>query len=211
MTSEYSDLGGFAPIIDETGKITGYKTTVGGADTVFPFNGGKDQLYAALQYSGLVNASMTFEQMLQALSVRFPPSNNLLSKLTFSITGNTVRNGFKFEANGYGGAGSKSGTVTSTQFDITNYDKLKLQGTLYASGPDFGEGGSATLYLKGNNINIELGKAYKNPYISSPTVVQTSLINKDISLYSGNVYLYAVLDTYNGISSVTLNSVVLSN
>lgn len=34
-----SDLGGFTPVIDETGKITGYKTTVGGADTVFPFKG----------------------------------------------------------------------------------------------------------------------------------------------------------------------------
>lgn len=31
-------LGGFAPIIDKaTGQITGYKTTIGGADTVFPF------------------------------------------------------------------------------------------------------------------------------------------------------------------------------
>ena len=33
-----NNLGGFTPIIDETGKITGYKTSVGGADTVFPFN-----------------------------------------------------------------------------------------------------------------------------------------------------------------------------
>ena len=32
-------MGGFLPIIDPTtGKITGYKTDVGGADTVFPFN-----------------------------------------------------------------------------------------------------------------------------------------------------------------------------
>lgn len=30
---------GFEPVIDEnTGKITGYKTAVGGADTVFPFS-----------------------------------------------------------------------------------------------------------------------------------------------------------------------------
>lgn len=35
------NLGGFTPIIDETGKITGYKTSVGGADTVFPFSSGK--------------------------------------------------------------------------------------------------------------------------------------------------------------------------
>ncbi len=31
-----TNLGGFAPVIDETGRITGYKTTAG-ADTVFPF------------------------------------------------------------------------------------------------------------------------------------------------------------------------------
>ena len=32
-----NSLGGFTPIIDDTGKITGYKTKVG-ADTVFPFS-----------------------------------------------------------------------------------------------------------------------------------------------------------------------------
>ena len=34
------NLQGFAPVLDETGKITGYKTTLGGADTVFPFSSG---------------------------------------------------------------------------------------------------------------------------------------------------------------------------
>ena len=37
LTRQSETLGGFTPVIDETGKITGYKTTVGGADTVFPF------------------------------------------------------------------------------------------------------------------------------------------------------------------------------
>ena len=35
----YNNLKGFEPILDSTGKITGYKTSVGGADTVFPFPG----------------------------------------------------------------------------------------------------------------------------------------------------------------------------
>ena len=35
------NLKGFEPILDDTGKITGYKTNVGGADTVFPFSSGK--------------------------------------------------------------------------------------------------------------------------------------------------------------------------
>lgn len=38
LTSISTNLGGFTPIIDEAGKITGYKTTIGGADTVFPFS-----------------------------------------------------------------------------------------------------------------------------------------------------------------------------
>lgn len=37
VNSSLIDLGGFTPVIDETGKITGYKTKVG-ADTVFPFS-----------------------------------------------------------------------------------------------------------------------------------------------------------------------------
>ncbi|MEY8324487.1 hypothetical protein AALB47_11325 [Lachnospiraceae bacterium 54-11] len=39
------NLQGFTPVIDEnTGKMTGYKTTIGGADTVFPFTGNGLQL-----------------------------------------------------------------------------------------------------------------------------------------------------------------------
>lgn len=43
------NLGGFTPVIDETGKVTGYKTNVGGADTVFPFSSGKDIVYIGVQ------------------------------------------------------------------------------------------------------------------------------------------------------------------
>lgn len=34
----FSKLKGFEPVLDSSGKMTGYKTTVGGADTVFPFS-----------------------------------------------------------------------------------------------------------------------------------------------------------------------------
>lgn len=40
IESVNSSLKGFEPVLDETGKITGYKTEIGGADTVFPFSGG---------------------------------------------------------------------------------------------------------------------------------------------------------------------------
>lgn len=42
LNNSLTDLGGFKPVIDETtGEITGYKTMIGGADTVFPFKSGK--------------------------------------------------------------------------------------------------------------------------------------------------------------------------
>lgn len=38
LNDKIETLGGFTPVIDETtGKMTGYTTTIGGADTVFPF------------------------------------------------------------------------------------------------------------------------------------------------------------------------------
>ncbi len=52
------DLGGFKPVIDDsTGQITGYKTGIGGADTVFPFSSKYktliqgDYVYGILQYN----------------------------------------------------------------------------------------------------------------------------------------------------------------
>ena len=33
-----NNLKGFIPVLDDNGKIIGYKTSVGGADTVFPFS-----------------------------------------------------------------------------------------------------------------------------------------------------------------------------
>lgn len=39
LSDSLQTLGGFTPVIDSTtGEITGYKTTIGGADTVFPFS-----------------------------------------------------------------------------------------------------------------------------------------------------------------------------
>ena len=51
-------LKGFTPIVDSTGKITGYKTKAG-ADTVFPFSGAK-RFTEAYKYSAHAN-SLNYE------------------------------------------------------------------------------------------------------------------------------------------------------
>lgn len=79
-------LGGFTPVIDETGKITGYTTSVGGADTVFPFSeGGKEKLYNALRYSNFgLTEDMTFDEMCDVLARLYPAELNLLTSDYFT-------------------------------------------------------------------------------------------------------------------------------
>lgn len=45
---------------------------------MFPFSGGKDALYQALQHSGFVTADMTFEQMCSVLAQKYPAYFELL-------------------------------------------------------------------------------------------------------------------------------------
>ena len=64
--------------VTEDGKYGYIVTDSEGADTVIPFSN-KDELYEALQYSGLVTEDMTYEEMLEALSAKFPAKLNLYS------------------------------------------------------------------------------------------------------------------------------------
>ena len=72
-----NNLGGFTPVIDDTGKITGYKTTLGGADTVFPFS---SKSCSFLFCSTSSNNTAKFG------SINFNDNNNIiLSAVTFGI------------------------------------------------------------------------------------------------------------------------------
>lgn len=51
-------LAGFEPILDATGKINGYKTDLGGADTVFPFHVGFKKAKITLRYTVALNYSV---------------------------------------------------------------------------------------------------------------------------------------------------------
>ena len=69
LINSLTDLGGFKPVIDETtGEITGYKTTIGGADTVFPFSSSEVSI-------SFVSGNATTSN----LSIPFTPSCDLSS------------------------------------------------------------------------------------------------------------------------------------
>lgn len=80
LYSEITTPEGYIFVYDYQDGKFGYNTsTTRGADTFHPFRNGGDEevarskLYAAMQYSGKVNSSMTFDYMCQILSEMFSP------------------------------------------------------------------------------------------------------------------------------------------
>ena len=57
-----SNLKGFEPVLDDSGKITGYKTDLGGADTVFPFSqmSNIELLYAGHYGNSIYGSTYTY-------------------------------------------------------------------------------------------------------------------------------------------------------
>lgn len=80
-----SNLGGFTPIIDETGKITGYKTTVGGADTVFPFK--KTALYDFYTEADTIWLSKTTGDSLDYSNRTYVRKNNIPCVFIHNVEG----------------------------------------------------------------------------------------------------------------------------
>ena len=93
LNDSLSALGGFEPIIDTaTGKITGYKTAIGGADTVFPFSGDAEFAYFVMSLyeknnSGFIlckgnyislknNASTIITENYVGNRIKYAPINN---------------------------------------------------------------------------------------------------------------------------------------
>ena len=135
-------MGGFTPIIDSTGKITGYKTKAG-ADTVFPFK--SVFTIPTLALSSSCNSYDFFGQLFGTFTV----NTEGYEKLTISSVETRLTSSPQITWNGHPIVKLKSGdTVISTlangatnlSFDISSYDSI----TIYV-GDGLGVGLSATL------------------------------------------------------------------
>lgn len=95
---EFDTLKGFEPILDSTGKIIGYKTDIGGADTVFPFSTG-DSIYlgtnspvdVSVIYSGYHNLTASdfvigAKSSFASLQANSPASGNYYKTLNFNVS-----------------------------------------------------------------------------------------------------------------------------
>ena len=128
------NLGGFTPIIDDTGKITGYKTSVGGADTVFPFS--------RLEY--VYNEGKFFD---------------LITTFEYKTTNKTKVLNFNEDHIQIGGKGESGGTylytvvATDKSIDLTDYSYMLILGTIY--GNTFTGNGDNELYIGKIQVGFE--------------------------------------------------------
>lgn len=144
-------LGGFTPIINDAGKITGYKTSVGGADTVFPFSG--------LEY---VYDKGTFY--------------NLISTFEYKTTNKTKVLNFNTDHIQIGAKGESGGTYLYTvasadkSIDFTDYSYMLILGTIYGN-----------TYAANNNElypgKIEIG--FEDANTATTFTVNEFITNKD--------------------------------
>lgn len=161
ITGLYSDLGGFNPIVDETtGKITGYKTTIGGADTVFPFSEiDKNALLEALSASGLnITADSTPEEIYDKLSAAiFIPQgqiwpDSLANEYSWSVS-------FSFGGERWGWSSNYGDTYTQT---VTF--TLKKDGSLYSR---------SSISYSGDNFYTNYISSYSKAIESLPSVLKS--------------------------------------
>ena len=153
-----NSLGGFTPIIDGTGKITGYKTKVG-ADTVFPF-------------SSVTNGTFTFIN---------GGSSNVVD------TGLSDINGFVYFGNssdkGWAFAGSYLKNVDSTISNLLGNTAMSESSTeghnvtgsfLVTSSGATRKTGGDDFFIRIDKIND--GKVYFTATASSPSMNQLSVM-----------------------------------
>lgn len=88
-----NNLKGFTPIVDDTGKITGYKTQAG-ADTVFPFNNNKS---ISVRATGGVVWNTSNDTWTCKVTIQLKHEDEILLSLT--------SNGNTFGPNNWGGGG----------------------------------------------------------------------------------------------------------
>ena len=98
-----NSLGGFTPIIDSTGKITGYKTKAG-ADTVFPFKSAEIQtmtftgISKTIEFDEPPSMFVVYNNTNKGISAFYGAINDVQGGYGTSLTKNTDTN-FTFKDN----------------------------------------------------------------------------------------------------------------
>lgn len=194
--------------VTEDGKYGYIVTDSEGADTVIPFRN-KDELYEALQYSGLVTEDMTYEEMLAALSAKYPAKLNLYSGTaneagfkgvactTWPWTPQkaTVSVGAVLTISGSSGGGACAFSAASNLVDFTSWKKLIFTHT--SSIPRSTDYDRIKLVIAKSlpSVNMAAALSYQLVAVNNVLSVTGSQVELDVSSLSGTYYIVIELQT----------------
>lgn len=131
LGEQNKNLGGFTPVIDEeTGEITGYTTTIGGADTVFPFISNMSKLFSNYSFNSTNNV----------LNFNISAYSKIKYTCTSKVSTADINPfGVAKTVNGAGGSYMRLGEATGTyEVDVSAYKYLFID-VGYKSFPKFSE------------------------------------------------------------------------
>lgn len=205
--------------VNSNGEYGYIITNPAGADTVIPFSSEASyaaSLYNALKPSGLVNANMTFNQLIAVVASQNPTTYSLIrSGWTVGTAGGAITP----SASSNGSAvtlkiASQTGMnayayYTSPAINISSFKTLTLQGSSYkVTGNPYGSDDYRPKVKLLNASGAEVTTLYAHPNYDKGNTTYTINTSYNCSSLSGNYYLRLQLFSYSATDSTNVGSYI---
>lgn len=205
--------------VNSNGEYGYIITNPAGADTVIPFSSEASyaaSLYNALKPSGLVNANMTFNQLIAVVASQNPTTYSLIrSGWTVGTAGGAITP----SASSNGSAvtlkiASQTGMnayayYTSPAINLSSFKTLTLQGSSYkVTGNPYGSDDYRPKVKLLNASGAEVTTLYAHPNYDKENTTYTINTSYNCSSLSGNYYLRLQLFSYSAADSTNVRSYI---
>lgn len=205
--------------VNSNGEYGYIITNPAGADTVIPFSSEASyaaSLYNALKPSGLVNANMTFNQLIAVVASQNPTTYSLIrSGWTVGTAGGAITP----SASSNGSAvtlkiASQTGMnayayYTSPAINLSSFKTLTLQGSSYkVTGNPYGSDDYRPKIKLLNASGAEVTTLYAHPNYDKEKTTYTINTSYNCSSLSGNYYLRLQLFSYSATDSTNVGGYI---
>lgn len=205
--------------VNSNGEYGYIITNPAGADTVIPFSSEASyaaSLYNALKPSGLVNANMTFNQLIAVVASQNPTTYSLIrSGWTVGTAGGAITP----SASSNGSAvtlkiASQTGMgayayYTSPAINLSSFKTLTLQGSSYkVTGNPYGSDDYRPKIKLLNASGAEVTTLYAHPNYDKEKTTYTINTSYNCSSLSGNHYLRLQLFSYSATDSTNVGGYI---
>ena len=205
--------------VNSNGEYGYIITNPAGADTVIPFSSEASYaaaLYNALKPSGLVNANMTFNQLIAVVASQNPATYSLIrSGWTVGTAGGAITpsassNGSAVTLKIASQTGMNSYVYyTSPAINLSSFKTLTLQGSSYkVTGNPYGSDDYRPKVKLLNASGVEVTTLYAHPNYDKEKTTYTINTSYNCSSLSGNYYLRLQLFSYSSTDSTNVGSYI---